>query len=141
MSGVNKVILVGNLGQDPVISYAKTGMAVAEISIATSRSYIDKNNEKKEEVEWHKVKVFGKQAEACQRFLKKGKQVYVEGRLQTSSWDDKEGNKRYKTEVISESIQFLGGQGTPRDEDANKNAAAVTAESHHAAAQADDIPF
>lgn len=109
--GVNKVILIGNLGKDPELRYTQGGTAVCQLSVATTRTYSNKNNERVDETEWHRVVVWSKQAEHCGQYLTKGRQVYVEGRLQTRSWDDRDGNKRYTTEIIAETVQFLGGRG------------------------------
>lgn len=107
---VNKVIIVGNLGRDPEMRYTQSGMAVASLAIATSRKWKNKQtNELQEETEWHRVSVFGQTAEACNNFLAKGRQVYVEGRLKTSSYD-KEGVKHYSTEIVADTVQFLGGK-------------------------------
>ena len=108
---VNKVILVGNLGKDPEVRYTSGGQAVANLRIATSRSWTDKQSgQKKEETEWHDVEVWGKQAEQCGEFLSKGRQVYVEGRLKTDSWDDKQTNqKRFRVKVVADTVRFLGG--------------------------------
>jgi single-strand DNA-binding protein len=112
MAGINKVILIGNLGRDPELRYTQGGTAVATLNIATTRSYTKTNsNERVEETEWHRVVVWGKQAEFCNQYLTKGRQVYVEGRLQTRNYEDKDGVKRYSTEVIAETVQFLGGRG------------------------------
>ncbi|MCE9580082.1 MAG: single-stranded DNA-binding protein [Deltaproteobacteria bacterium] len=107
--GVNKVILVGNLGADPDMRYTPSGQGVCELRIATSESWNDKNGQRQERVEWHRVVVWGKRAEVCAKYLSKGRQVYVEGRIQTRTYDDKEGQKRYITEVIANDVQFLGG--------------------------------
>jgi len=108
MSGINKVIIVGRLGQDPEIRYTPNGQAVANFSVATSEVWLDKQNgEKQERTEWHRIVVWGKLAELCRDYLKKGKQVYLEGKLQTRSWNDKSDQKRYSTEIIAQSIQFL----------------------------------
>jgi single-strand DNA-binding protein len=107
--GVNKVILVGNLGADPDMRFTPSGQGVCELRIATSESWNDKNGQRQERVEWHRVVVWGKRAEVCAKYLSKGRQVYVEGRIQTRNYDDKEGNKRYITEVIANDVQFLGG--------------------------------
>src|SRR5580765_4700647 len=107
--GVNKVILVGNLGADPDMRYTPSGQGVCEMRIATSESWNDKNGQRQERTEWHRVVVWGKRAEVCSKYLSKGRQVYVEGRIQTRNYDDKEGNKRYITEVIANDVQFLGG--------------------------------
>jgi len=109
--GVNKVILVGNLGADPDMRYTQSGAGVCELRLATNESWTDKNGQKQERTEWHKIIVWGKRAEVCSKYLGKGRQIYVEGRLQTRSWDDKEGNKRYTTEIIANDVQFLGGGG------------------------------
>jgi single-strand DNA-binding protein len=110
---VNKVILVGNLGKDPEVRYTSGGQAVANLRIATSRSWTDKqSSQRKEETEWHDVEVWGKQAEQCGEFLAKGRQVYVEGRLKTDSWDDKQtGQKRFRVKVVADTVRFLGGGG------------------------------
>ena len=114
---VNKVIIVGRLGQNPEVRYAPSGSAVANFSVATSESWTDKQNQKQEKTEWHRVVVWGKLAELCGQYLGKGRQVYVEGRLQTRQWQDKEGQTKYTTEVQAQSIQFLGSaQGEQRPE-------------------------
>jgi single-strand DNA-binding protein len=114
--GVNKVILVGNLGANPELKYLPSGQAVCEMRLATSDSYTDKQGQRQERTEWHRVVVWGKTAENCSQYLSKGRQVYVEGRLQTRSWDDKEGNKRYTTEVVANQVVFLSGGGGERGE-------------------------
>lgn len=107
--GVNKVILVGNLGADPDMRFTPSGQGVCELRVATSESWNDKNGQRQERVEWHRIVVWGKRAEVCSKYLSKGRQVYVEGRIQTRTYDDKDGNKRYITEVIANDVQFLGG--------------------------------
>jgi single-strand DNA-binding protein len=110
--GVNKVILVGNLGADPEVKYMASGDAVANIRIATSESWKDKNTgEQKEQTEWHNVVFYRKLAEIVGEYLKKGRQVYVEGRLRTRKWQDKDGHDRYTTEIIADEMQMLGGPG------------------------------
>jgi single-strand DNA-binding protein len=108
---VNKVILIGNLGQDPEVRYTQGGQAVAELRVATNEAWTDKQGQKQERTEWHRVVVWGKSAENCGKYLAKGRSVYVDGRLQTREWNDKEGNKRYTTEIVANDIQFLGGGG------------------------------
>lgn len=109
---INKVILVGNLGRDPEVRSTPSGQPVATFTLATSRRWKDKNGQRQEQTEWHTVVCWGRQAEVAGQYLTKGKQVYVEGRLQTRSWDDKNsGEKRYKTEVVCENFQMLGGRG------------------------------
>lgn len=109
---VNKVILLGNLGADPELKALPSGQAVCELRLATSFDFKDNNGQKQERTEWHKVVVWGKTAENCGKYLKKGRQVYIEGRLQTRSWDDKDGNKRYSTEVVADNVVFLRGGGS-----------------------------
>jgi single-strand DNA-binding protein len=108
MPGINKAILVGNLGKDPEMRYTAEGLAVANFNIATSDAWKDKNTgEKKERTEWHRIVAFGKLGEICGEYLSKGRQVYVEGRLQTRSWE-KDGVTRYTTEIVASEVQFLG---------------------------------
>jgi single-strand DNA-binding protein len=107
--GVNKVILVGNLGADPDMRYTPSGQGVCELRLATSESWNDKNGQRQERTEWHRIVVWGKRAEVCSKYLSKGRQVYVEGRIQTRTYDDKDGNKRYITEIIAADVQFLSG--------------------------------
>jgi single-strand DNA-binding protein len=115
--GINKVILIGNLGKDPEVRYSPNGQAVANITLATSESWKDKTTgDKQEKTEWHRVVFFGKLAEIAGEYLKKGSQVYVEGRLQTRKWQDKDGADRYTTEIVANEMQMLGsrsGQGAP----------------------------
>lgn len=111
MAGVNKVILIGHLGRDPELRYTQGGTPVCQLSVATTRAYTNKNNDRVEETEWHRVVVWSKQAEHCNNYLSKGRQVYVEGRLQTRSYEDKDGVKKYSTEIIAETVQFLGSRG------------------------------
>ena len=116
MASVNKVILVGNLGRDPETRYTTGGDAVTNIRVATTDTWKDKNGEKQERTEWHTVVFFGRQAEIAGEYLKKGRQVYVEGRLQTRKWQDKEGQDRYTTEIVADRMQMLGsreGSGAP----------------------------
>jgi single-strand DNA-binding protein len=108
MASVNKVILIGNLGRDPEVKYTQNGTAVANLNIATNEVWTDKAGQKQERTEWHRVVVWGKQAQVLSELLTKGKQVYVEGSLQTRSWDDREGNKRYTTEVRAVRVLLMG---------------------------------
>lgn len=111
MASVNKVILIGNLGADPETRYLPSGDAVANIRIATTETWKDKNGEKQEHTEWHRVAFFGRLAEIAGEYLKKGSPVYVEGRIQTRKWQDKDGQDRYSTEIRAERMQLLGGRG------------------------------
>jgi single-strand DNA-binding protein len=111
MSGVTKVIIIGNLGADPTVRYTAGGAPVANFNVATSERFNNKAGEREERTEWHRVVAFGKLAEICQQYLKKGKQVYVEGRLQTRSWEDQSGQKKYMTEIVANNMQMLGRAG------------------------------
>ncbi|TQF08919.1 single-stranded DNA-binding protein [Myxococcus llanfairpwllgwyngyllgogerychwyrndrobwllllantysiliogogogochensis] len=146
-AGVNKVILIGNLGADPEVRFtASDGQAVANFRIATSESWTDKQGVKQERTEWHRIVVWGKLAELCGEYLKKGRQCYVEGRLQTREWTDKENRKNYTTEVVAKAVTFLGG-----GRDAAHRSAEPGPESHEnqpppmndgmATGSDEDIPF
>jgi single-strand DNA-binding protein len=112
MGSVNKVILIGNLGADPELKYTPSSRPVCNLNLATNEVFKDKNGQRQERTEWHRVTVWGEQAENCSKYLAKGRSVYIEGRLQTRSWDDKEGKKRYTTEVVADRVVFMGG-GAP----------------------------
>ena len=114
MGSVNKVILVGNLGRDAELRYTPGGSPVATINLATTEIWNDKAGQRQEKTEWHRVVLWGKTAESLNEYLTKGKQIYVEGRLQTRQWDDKDGNKRYTTEIRGDRIVLLGGDGRRR---------------------------
>jgi single-strand DNA-binding protein len=111
MASVNKVIVLGNLGRDPEVKFTPSGQAVCNFSVATTDKWDDKSGQKQERTEWHRIVVWGKLAELCGQYLKKGRQAYVEGRLQTREWQDKEGQKRTTTEIVAQAVQFLGGKG------------------------------
>lgn len=128
MASVNKVILVGNLGRDPEVRYMPSGDAMANLNIATTDTWKDKEGEKQERTEWHRVVMFGKQAEIAGEYLKKGSQVYIEGRLQTRKWTDKTNIERYTTEIVADRMQMLGGRSSgtsyePSDKDSEYNSA------------------
>jgi single-strand DNA-binding protein len=156
MASVNKVILIGNLGRDPEVRYMPSGDAVANITLATTETWKDKAGEKQEQTEWHRVAMFGKTAEIAGEYLKKGSQVYIEGRLQTRKWTDKEGQERYTTEIRADRMQMLGSRsgGSERmapqaDEEAPPRSGAAPAKKAAGAAGKsggfddleDDIPF
>ena len=155
MASVNKVILIGNLGKDPEVRYLPSGDAVANISIATTETWKDKAGEKQEKTEWHRVSMFSKLAEIAGEYLKKGSQVYIEGRLETRKWTDKEGHERYTTEIRADRMQMLGSRTggsermTPPDDDAPPRSSAAPAKKAAGAAAKgggfddieDDIPF
>ncbi|MGI9275323.1 MAG: single-stranded DNA-binding protein [Endozoicomonas sp.] len=109
--GVNKVILIGNLGQDPEVRFTQNGSAVATLNVATSDSWTDKNTgQRQDRTEWHRVVIFNKLAEICQQYLRKGSKVYLEGRLQTRKWQDQQGQDRYTTEIVANDMQMLDGR-------------------------------
>lgn len=146
--GINKVILVGNLGQDPEYRESQSGMGMANISIATSDSWKDKNTgEIKEKTEWHRVVLFGKLAEVANEYLKKGSQVYIEGKLQTRKWQDQQGQDRYSTEVVVNPIggvmQMLGGRNSDNQPNSQKSAQPnnTTQNNQPTVEFDDDIPF
>ena len=123
---VNKVILVGNLGQNPELKYTPNGQAVCNLSIATNESWTGKDGQKQEKTEWHRLVLFGKLAELAGQYLQKGRQVYIEGKLQTRSWQDKDNQTRYTTEIVGQTMQFLGGNagaGAGAGAGANRSAA------------------
>ena len=158
--GINKVILVGNLGADPEMRTMPSGKAVANIRIATSESWTDKSTgEKKDRTEWHSISLFDKLGEIAAKFLTKGSQVYIEGRLRTRKWQDKEGNDRYSTEIIANEMQMLGGRpganGQANGQASSQSSAPARSQDEHSAPGAtshnpsslvgedfdDDIPF
>ena len=111
MGSLNRVMLIGNLGRDPEVRYTSSGAAVANFTIATNEAWTSKDGRREERAEWHRVVVFGKMAEICREYLKKGRQVYIEGRLQTKQWEDREGNKRTTTEIVANNMVLLGRPG------------------------------
>ena len=118
---VNKVILVGRLGKDPEVRYASSGVAVCNFTMATNRTYKDKQGERKDETEWHRVAAFARTAEICGEYLKKGSQIYIEGRLQTRKWQDKDGNDRWSTEVVTDTMRMLDSRGGDSGGGAQRN--------------------
>ena len=148
---VNKVILIGNLGKDPEVKFTPGGTAVAKFSLATNERYKDKAGEWQDRTEWHNIVAWQRLAEIVGEYVKKGSKLYVEGRLQTSSWDDKEsGQKKYKTEIIAQDVVLLGGRGEAADPDAapRSRGASAGAQRAHEPEAADasqitdeDIPF
>ena len=143
MGSVNKVILVGNLGRDAELRYTPGGAAVSTLSLATTEVFKDREGQKKEDTQWHRVILWGKTAESLTEYLTKGKQIYVEGRLQTRQWDDKDGNKRYTTEIRGDRVVLLGGgggRGAPADRGESAGGHAPAPESSEPLTD-DDIPF
>ena len=142
--GVNKVILVGNLGQKPEMRYTQTNTAVATLSIATSESWKDKDSgEQREKTEWHRVVFFGKLAEIAEQYLDKGSQLYVEGKLQTRKWQDKEGKDRYTTEILGNEMNMLGGRQSSIEEAVYDQSQQIsqTTQSQDSQISEEDIPF
>lgn len=121
MRGVNKVILIGNLGRDPEIRYTTGGSAVANFTVATTEAYTNKGGEKQEVTEWHKVVAWGRLAEICGEYLTKGKMIYIEGTLRTRSWEDKEGKTRWTTEIIARNMQMLSPAGGKAEQPASRD--------------------
>ena len=147
MASVNKVILIGNLGADPETRYLPSGDAVTNIRMATTDTWKDKNGEKQEHTEWHRIAFFGKIAEIAGEYLKKGSPVYVEGRIRTRKWQDKEGQERYSTEIVADRMQLLGGRGGGSEAMSREPAGAVTGSAKTPPRKGgfdemdDDIPF
>lgn len=149
MAGVNKVILVGNLGKDPEVRHLESGAVVANFPIATTETYKDKSGNRQEQTEWHNIVLWRGLAEVAEKYLRKGSQVYIEGKLRSRSWEDKEGNTRYITEVIGDNMTMLGSKGSSSD---NSSSSAPSNESKQAEKPAespdlssseeeDDLPF
>jgi single-strand DNA-binding protein len=142
MAGINKVIIVGRLGSDPEVRYTPSGAAVANFSVATSEEWKDKNTgEKKERTEWHRIVAWNRLGELCGEYLSKGRQVYVEGRLQTRSYDDKDGVKRYTTEIVAADVQFLGGRESGGGRGGDSPPARDMPGGSSPGPEDDDIPF
>ena len=145
MAGVNKVILVGNLGKDPEVRHLENGASVANFSIATSETYKDKNGNRQEQTEWHNVVLWRGLAQIAEKYLKKGSQIYVEGKLKTRSWQDKDGHTRYTTEVVGDQMTMLGGRPSGGNDAPAPNAAHEPVKSSEKAEtssdDADDLPF
>jgi single-strand DNA-binding protein len=137
--GINKVILIGNLGGDPELKYTPSGAAVTNFTVATNESWMDGKGERQEKTEWHRIVVWGKLAEICKEYLKKGSKVFIEGRLQTRSWDGPDGNKRYTTEIVARDMQMLDTRegGRPGDEWSGAEGAPSPPEMP----RDDDLPF
>ena len=149
MASLNKVMLIGNLGKDPEVRYTTSGQAVASFNLATSEKFKNKSGEQEERTEWHRVTLWGKLAEIAGEYLAKGRTVFIEGRLQTREWTDRDGNKRYTTEIVGDRMQMLGGKGEGGSSSGGggtrrptAGAVADTAPSYEEPTyQDDDIPF
>jgi single-strand DNA-binding protein len=143
---VNKVILVGNLGKNPEMRYTQGGAPVTTMTLATSEKFTDKSGQKQEQTEWHRVVAFGKLAEICGQYLTKGRQVYIEGRIQTRQWQDQQGQKRYTTEIVALNMQMLGGPRERTEAGAGAPSGAMVPPDDSVSAEFgpgpdDDIPF
>lgn len=137
--GINKAIILGNLGNDPEIRYTSSGSACCNFSVATSETWKDKSTgEQKEKTEWHRVSCFGKLAEICGEYLKKGSQVYIEGKIQTRKWQDKDGKDQYTTEIIANEMQMLGGRDSQSSGSSSANGGGHGSKTDDFD---DDIPF
>lgn len=143
MAGVNKAIIVGNLGRDPETKNTQSGTQITTFSVATSRRYNNRDGEMQEDTEWHRIVAFGRLAEICGQYLRKGKQVYIEGRIQTRSWDDEQsGQKRYMTEIVAQEMQMLGRRGdAPSDDFGEPPQAAASTAGGMSSDEDDDLPF
>mgnify|MGYP006282779897 FL=1 len=141
--GVNKVILIGNVGKDPEVKHLDNGTVIAKFSLATTEVFRTKDNEKNSTTEWHNIVVFKNTAEIVEKYVKKGDALYIEGKIQTRSWDDKEGNKKYMTEIIGNNVQMLGGGGGKNDNSAPAaaNTANTSGEGPVISDNDDDLPF
>tara|TARA_B110000261_G_C13060145_1_gene347814 strand:- start:69 stop:491 length:423 start_codon:yes stop_codon:yes gene_type:complete len=140
MAGVNKVILIGHLGKDPEVRHLENGTAVANFTLATSESYKDKQGNRIDQTEWHNVIVWRGLAEVAEKFLKKGSQVYVEGKLRTRSWEDQTGNKRYTTEIVADNFTMLSKKDE-NNQPQNQQTPATTVQNSAPVDEADDLPF
>lgn len=143
MASVNKVIIIGNLGQDPEKRVTGTGQSVTTFSVATNERWLDKGGQKQERTEWHRIVVWGTQGDNCAQYLSKGRPVYVEGRLQTREWNDKDGNKRHTTEIVAQKVQFLGSNPnqSDRQQDSSATNTDQTPELDMTNGTGSDIPF
>lgn len=138
---VNIAIVAGNLGRDPEVRFTQSGRAVANLSVATSEVWTDQEGNRQERTEWHRVVVFGKSAESCGQYLAKGRQVCVQGRIQTRKWTDQNGQDRYTTEIVAQRVDFLGGGGARASQDAQEQGFGDAPSSFQSPPIDDDIPF
>jgi single-strand DNA-binding protein len=139
--GVNKVILIGNVGKDPEVKHLDNGLVIANFPLATSEIYKNKDNEKVTNTEWHNIALFRNQAEVAEKYVKKGDPLFIEGRIRTRSWEDKEGNKRYSTEIVGTNMQMLGGAKSADSSASQKNQVAESEQSTGIPDEEDDLPF
>jgi len=137
--GINKVILVGNVGKDPEVRHLDNGVAVAKFPLATSETYKNKNGEKVTNTEWHNIVIWRGLAEVVEKYVKKGNSLYIEGKIKTRSWDDKDGNKRYATDIIADNMEMLGGKNNSSSQ--NETAPQASKADESAIEESDDLPF
>lgn len=141
MAGVNKVILIGNLGKDPEVRHLEGGATVANFPIATTETYKDKNGIRQEQTEWHNIVLWRSLADVAEKYLKKGMQIYVEGKLRTRSWEDKEGHKRYTTEVVGETFTMLGSKKSNEEKNEQQQNTNASNNQPTSNTTTDDLPF
>lgn len=141
MAGINKVILVGNLGKDPEVRTLENGAKVANFTLATSETYKNREGQKVTTTEWHNIVLWRGLADIADRFLKKGNQVYIEGKIKTRSWDDKDGVKRYTTEILGDNLTMLGGRRDMEESDSSQGAVQETTPEASVSDEKDDLPF
>lgn len=141
MASVNKVILVGNLGADPEVKHLESGAVVANFSIATSESYKNKAGEKVENTEWHNIVLWRGLAEIAEKYLKKGSSVYIEGKITTEKWEDKDGNNRYTTKILGNNLTMLGGKSKESTQNSNNKPVSAFDDAIDGADDSDDLPF
>ncbi|NQT77629.1 MAG: single-stranded DNA-binding protein [Bacteroidetes bacterium] len=141
MAGINKVILVGNLGKDPEVRTLENGTKVANFTLATSETYKTKDGQKVTQTEWHNIVLWRGLAEIAERYMKKGNQVYIEGKIKTRSWDDKDGNKRYTTDIVGDNLTMLGGRKDTNEADAGPASVQDKPPDNNVSDEKDDLPF
>lgn len=146
MASLNKVLILGNLGADPELAYTQGGQPVAHFNVATNEVWTDRDGNRQERTEWHRVTVWGKQAEHCKEYLRKGRTVFVEGRLRTRQWEDRQGQKRFTTEIVAQNVQFMGGGGPTTRSQADDNGSSLvepplTDTAEPPAIEDDQVPF
>ncbi len=138
MAGVNKVILIGNLGKDPEVRHLDTGVSVANLTLATTESYKNKEGDRVNQTEWHDIVLWRGLAEVAEKYLKKGSRIYVEGKIRTRKWEDKEGNNRYRTEIMADNMTMLGGRAA--ENETSENTPKIS-DSQEKTEPTDDLPF
>lgn len=141
MAGVNKVILIGNLGKDPEVKYLDSGVAVANFSLATTESYKNKNGERVNQTEWHNIVLWRGLAELAEKYLHKGNAIYVEGKIHTRKWEDKEGNTRYSTDIIADKLTMLGSKSDNQAKNENEKKEEEINDHQNISEEKDDLPF